>query len=207
MGEAYLEDPDVRLMLRVKEGDQASFAELVERHSGLLVNFMMRFFGTRAVGEDLAQEVFLRVWRAAPQYEPRARFKTWLLTIATNVSLNRKRWESRRPLFTLQGDDDGSSGIERVPGSEPAPDEMPEREELKNKVRAAIAELPEQQRAALIMSRYDQLPYAEIAETLDISVMAVKSLINRAKEGLKKRLAHELQDWYPQDPAVHRGAS
>ncbi|MCB9833457.1 MAG: sigma-70 family RNA polymerase sigma factor [Planctomycetes bacterium] len=206
MGEAYLEDPDVQLMLRVKDGDQDAFAVLVDRHAPLLVNYMTRFVGTQTSGEDLAQEVFLKVWRAAPGYEPRARFKTWLLTIATNVSLNCKRWQSRRPFLSLdRGADDGDrAGIEQVAGREPSPVDLPETEELKRQVREAIADLPEQQRAALIMSRYEQLPYADIAEALDVSVMAVKSLVNRAKEGLKKRLAPVLKDWYPQDPAVQR---
>jgi RNA polymerase sigma-70 factor, ECF subfamily len=87
------DDPDVQLMLKVKAGDRTAFEELVHRHSSFLVNFMFKFTGSAATAEDLAQEAFFKVFRAASGYEPTARFKTWLLTIAANLCMNRKRWE------------------------------------------------------------------------------------------------------------------
>ncbi|MFT7616548.1 MAG: RNA polymerase sigma-70 factor (ECF subfamily) [Planctomycetota bacterium] len=199
MGNKYLEDLDVQLMLRVRNGDDEAFATIVEKHASMLVNFMYRYVGCRVTGEDLAQDVFMRVFRAAPNYEPKARFKTWLLTIATNICLNQKRWEKHRNHLSLSRDDqdDGPRGSVELDSGAESPDDSMEKEELRERVRDAIAGLPEKQRAALLLRRYEQLSYAEIATSLGLSLMAVKSLLNRAKEGLKERLGRDLEDWYP----------
>ena len=201
MTKRYLEDPDVQCMLRIREGDAVAFEEMVARYAPILVNFMRRFVGTDSVAEDLAQEVFLKVHRAAPGYEPTARFKTWILTIATNLCLNEKRRAGRRPFVSL--DDDGGredGAAERVRDRGPAPEARMDATELQSKVRLAIAALPENQRAVLIMARYEELSYAEIAEATGSSVMAVKSLLNRAKTKLKNLLERELQDFLVAPP-------
>ena len=204
MGNQYLEDLDVQLMLRVRQGDQEAFASLVERHAPMLVNFMSRYIGCRATGEDLAQDVFLRVFKAAPSYEPKARFKTWLLTIATNICLNRQRWQKHRNHLSLCGEDEEGCGMpaSQLDSGRPGPEAAAEKEELKARVREAIASLPERQRVAILLYRYEQFSYAEIAANLGMSLMAVKSLLNRAKEGLRARLSRELQEWYPVDTAL-----
>lgn len=188
------EDPDVQLMLKVKSGDRTAFEELVRRHSSLLVNFMFKFVGSLATAEDLAQEAFFKVFKAAPTYEPTARFKTWLLTIAANLCMNRKRWEKRRFHHSLDasGDDDRRPADE-VAGSEAPPSADMERSELRVVVRRAVLSLPESQRLAVILARYHELSYAEIAESMDLTIMAVKSLLNRAKENLRVRLERELK--------------
>ncbi len=207
MSQKYLEDFDVQLMLRVRAGDHDAFAALVERHTAMLVSFMYRYVGCRITGEDLAQDVFMRVFRAAPKYEPKARFKTWLLTIATNICLNRKRWEKHRTHVSLGPiDDDGSRGGGQIDVGAEKPDASMEVEELREQVRAAIAALPEKQRVAILLRRYEQLSYAEIASSLGLSLMAVKSLLNRAKDGLRERLSRELEDWYPADHAATGGS-
>lgn len=201
MTKRYLDDPDVQCMLRIREGDPVAFEEMVGRYAPILVNFMRRFVGTDSVAEDLAQEVFLKVHRAAPNYEPTARFKTWILTIATNLCLNEKRRAGRRPFVSL--DDDGGrevSAAERVTDQGPAPEARMDTSELQTRVRRAIAALPESQRAVLIMARYEGLSYAEIAEATDSSIMAVKSLLNRAKTKLKGLLERDVQDFLVAPP-------
>ena len=206
MSNKYLDDPDVQLMLRVRNGDEEAFASIVEQHASMLVNFMSRYVGCKVTGEDLAQDVFLRVFKAAPRYEPKARFKTWLLTIATNICLNRKRWEKHRNHLSLSPTDDPTQGGHvEVESEVEKPDMAMETEELREKVRLAIADLPEKQRIAILLRRYEQLSYAEIAANLGLSLMAVKSLLNRAKEGLRDRLSREIQEWYPADSALGGG--
>ncbi len=194
-------------MLRVRDGDDGAFAALVDRHASMLVNFMYRYVGCRSTGEDLAQDVFMRVIKAAPNYEPKARFKTWILTIATNICLNRKRWEKHRNHLSLsQSDDDmGPRSNNEIDVRAEEPEVAMEVEELKERVREAIADLPEKQRVAILLRRYEGLSYAEIAASLELSLMAVKSLLNRAKDGLKDRLSHDLEAWCPQGLAVDRG--
>lgn len=206
MSDKYLDDTDVQLMLRVRAGDGDAFAILVERHSSMLVNFMSRYVGCPVTGEDLAQDVFMRVFKAAPRYEPKARFRTWLLTIATNICLNRKRWEKHRYHLSINRDDEADgAGAAELEGATEKPDMELENEELREKVRAAIADLPEKQRVAILLRRYQQLSYSEIAASLGLSLMAVKSLLNRAKEGLRERLSREIQDWLPEGSALQGG--
>ena len=201
MADEYLEDPDVKRMLRVREGDESAFEELVAGYGSLLMAFMKRFVGPSGPVEDLAQDVFLKVHRAAPTYEPRARFKTWLLTIATNVCLNEKRRASRHFQHSLDqsmgsGDgDDGARLSEQVEDDGARPDSDMEAVELKSKVRAAIDGLPDNQRMAILLARFEQMSYADIGATMGLSVMAVKSLLNRAKNNLKDALSREIQDF------------
>ena len=193
----YLDDPDVILMLQVQKGSEEAFSQLVERFAPILVNFMYKFVDSVAAAEDLSQEVFLKVHRAAPKYEPKAKFKTWILTIATNVSLNQQRYERRRRHLSLDAsmDREGGPGLgAALSDGGDAPDENLGRTEVARKVREAIASLPDNQRNAVVLARYEECSYAEIGEMMGLSLMAVKSLLNRAKENLREVLARELKE-------------
>ena len=198
MGNARGSDPDATLMLAVKAGDRSAFDELVSRHAAFLVNFFARQMGHRDLAEDLAQETFLKVYRARKGYRPTARFRTWLLTIATNLSHNRKRYEGHRFHLSLdaapaEGGGDGGPMIADYRHENPDADL--EREELGERVRAAILELPENQRMAVALHRFEGMPYAEIATAMKLTAKAVKSLLNRAKENLRKRLERDIKDY------------
>ena len=189
------EDLDVRLMLRARGGDREAFGVLVDRHGGPLVRFIARTVPDRHLAEDLAQDVLLRALRAAPTYRPTARFRTWLLTIATNVCINRRRQAGRHTHASLEASDDeaGASARSRVPddGGDPAaPVESAERCRL---VREAVLSLPDRQRLAVILLRYEEMSYVAIGEVMGLSTMAVKSLLNRAKDTLKDKLAPRLR--------------
>ena len=195
MGNAGGSDPDVALMLALKAGNSSAFDELVTRHAALLVGFFYRQMGHRDLAEDLAQETFLKVYRARDGYRPTARFKTWLLTIATNLSLNRKRYEGHRFHLSLdaprgEGGGDAGSGIADNRGE--SPEAALERDELGERVRAAVQGLPNNQRTAVSLHRFEGLSYADIAEVMGLSGKAVKSLLNRAKENLRVRLEREI---------------
>jgi RNA polymerase sigma-70 factor (ECF subfamily) len=187
-----LADPDVALMLRAKDGDLRGFEQLFSKHSKALVNFVKRFVPNAAVAEELSQEIFLKIYRARSAYEPRSRFKTFLYRIATNHCLNELRRGHYRERFESidQGleTDDGRVRTE-ISDVRPGSQAVLEAAELSTAVEAAISALPETQRAALLLLRYQGLSYEEIAEALELSIPAVKSLLNRAKTALKERLA------------------
>jgi RNA polymerase sigma-70 factor (ECF subfamily) len=192
-------DPDVALMLAVQEDRPGAFEELVGRHASTLVGFFFRRMGTRDVAEDLAQETFLKVFRARHAYEPRARFRTWLLTIATNVALNRKRYDGYRYHLSLDTPPQQADGEARPPAVRDRRAEDPglgaERAELRQRVRVAVLSLPENQRLALVLFRFEGLSYQEVGEVMGLGCAAVKSLMNRAKTNLRERLEHDLMDW------------
>ncbi|MBI5800375.1 MAG: sigma-70 family RNA polymerase sigma factor [Verrucomicrobia bacterium] len=185
-------DPDAMLMLRVKRGDRAAFEELVARYQQPVLNFIFRTLPDATEAEDLAQGVFVQVWKSAARYEPSAKFSTWLFTIARNLCLNEFRRRSRHPADSLDapahaGTDEprGHSVEEKRVAS--ASDAML-CGELEEKVAEALAALPENQRTALLLWQRDELAYDDIAEVLGCSLSAVKSLIHRARETLKARL-------------------
>lgn len=177
-------EPDAELMLRVKEGDAASFALLLERHRAPVVHFLYRMVQNQAVAEELAQEVFLRVYRARATYEPTAKFTTWLFRIAMHLALNSLR--DGRPEKLQESLDDGM----RLPDGNPTIEqELLYRVKL-DEVRQAIAALPDKQRAAVLMHKYEEMEYTQIARVLNCSESALKSLLFRAYETLRARLAH-----------------
>ena len=182
---------DVRLMLLVSAGDTAAFEELVERHQRLVVGTVARMLGNNSEVEDISQQVFVRVWRSAKRYVPRAKFTTWLLKITRNLVFNELRRRSRHAQTSLQPETEES---ERPIRDERAiaPDAALLEQELQEAVEAAIARLPETQRMAVVLRRYDELSYEEIAEILDQSVPAVKSLLFRARTELRARLSRYL---------------
>jgi RNA polymerase sigma-70 factor (ECF subfamily) len=182
---------DVRLMELVSAGDSGAFEQLVERHQRLVVGTVGRMLGNTSDAEDIAQQVFVRVWKSAKRYVPRAKFTTWLLKITRNLVFNELRRRSRHPQVPLQAE---SEEEERPIRDENAlaPDALMLEQELQKAIDAAIANLPETQRMAVILRRYEELSYEEIAETLDQSVSAVKSLLFRARTELRESLQRYL---------------
>ena len=177
-------------MLRVREGDDTSFALLLERHRGPVVHFLYRMVQNQAVSEELAQEVFLRVYRSRATYEPTAKFTTWLFRIATHVALNSIR--DRKKEKGHESLDEGMlDGLERQVADRQQTVEQEMVHEVKlREVRQAIEALPAKQRAAVLMHKYEGLDYGQIAGVLSCSESAIKSLLFRAYESLRGRLAH-----------------
>jgi len=184
---------DIRLMGLAGTGDTDAFERLVERHQRLVIGTVGRMLGTNSEAEDIAQQVFVRVWKNVKRYVPRAKFTTWLLKITRNLVFNELRRRSRHPQVPLQSESDEE---ERPLKDEHAvaPDASLLGDELQRAVDAAIAKLPETQRMAVILRRYDELSYEEIAETLDQSVSAVKSLLFRARTELRENLKRYLAE-------------
>ena len=182
---------DVRLMQLVSAGETVAFEELVERHQRLVAGTVARMLGSNSDVEDIAQQVFVRVWKSAKRYIPRAKFTTWLLKITRNLVFNELRRRSRHPQLPLQVE---SEDEERPIKDEraTAPDASLLEQELQRAIETAITQLPETQRMAVVLRRYDELSYEEIAEVLDQSVPAVKSLLFRARTELRTRLTRYL---------------
>jgi RNA polymerase sigma-70 factor (ECF subfamily) len=182
---------DVRLMRLVSEGDTDAFEDLIERHQALVAGTVARMLGSNSDVEDIAQQVFIRVWKSARRYVPRAKFTTWLLKITRNLVFNELRRSKRRAHVPLQSE----PGAEELPlkdDANPAPDASLLETELQQAIEDAIAQLPESQRMALVLRRYEQLSYEQIAEVLDLSVPAVKSVLFRARTELRSRLSKYL---------------
>ncbi|HMD50455.1 MAG TPA: sigma-70 family RNA polymerase sigma factor, partial [Bryobacteraceae bacterium] len=182
-------DKDAELMLRVREGDQACFTLLLERHRNAVIHFLYRMVLNQAVAEELAQEVFLRVYRFRLSYQPTAKFTTWLFRIATHLGLNSIR-DGRHERVQERLDREIDGATRQVEDRKRTVEqELLYRAKLRE-VRQAIENLPSKQRAAVVMHKYEELGYAEIANVLMCSESAVKSLLFRAYETLRMRLAH-----------------
>ncbi|MGB9069458.1 MAG: sigma-70 family RNA polymerase sigma factor [Candidatus Acidiferrales bacterium] len=182
---------DVQLMLDVKAGDEASFDFLLQRYRSPLVNFLNRMVRDQATAEDLAQEVFLRVYRARKQYTPSAKFTTWLFRIATNLALNSVRDNRHNRMgVSIDGpaDGDDSPPLELKAREIRIDERMIERDRVEI-IRRAIWSLPEKQRAAVLLHKYEEMDYGEIAGILDCSEGALKSMLFRAYETLRVELA------------------
>ncbi|MCC6466287.1 MAG: RNA polymerase sigma factor [Planctomycetes bacterium] len=188
--------PDNELMRRVAQGDDDAFRLLFERHYRLAYSVIYRHIGVQSVAEDLVQDAFLRVYRAAPKYEPSAKFSTWLYTIVSNLCLNYKRDRARDRLRLVSAGEDGEGNpLEQLAGTtDPPGGEEEEREQRARLIRAALDSLPENQRMALILSKYENKSYEEVAEVLETTVAAVKSLASRARATLREKLARHFGD-------------
>jgi RNA polymerase sigma-70 factor (ECF subfamily) len=181
---------DAELMLRVRDGNEAAFALLLERHRAPVVHFLFRMIQNRAISEELAQEVFLRVYRSRGTYEPTAKFTTWLFRIATHLALNWIR-DGKKEKSQDSLDAGTAEGLDRqVADRSLTVEQRLLRESRMSEIRGAIEALPEKQRAAVLMHKYEELGYAQIAKALECSESAVKSLLFRAYESLRERLAH-----------------
>ncbi|MDX1983304.1 MAG: RNA polymerase sigma factor [Bryobacteraceae bacterium] len=181
---------DAELMLRVRDGCNSSFAILLERHRGPVVHYMFRMVQNQAVAEELAQDVFLRVYRSRATYEPTAKFRTWLFRIATHLALNWLR-DGKHERGQESLDEELGDGMTRqVPDGRPTVEDRMLRDSRFEEVRKAIQTLPEKQRAAVLMHKYQEMDYAAIAGVFECSESAVKSLLFRAYETLRTRLAH-----------------
>src|SRR5438876_4877913 len=182
---------DVRLMRLVSQGDTSAFEELVERHQALVAGTVARMLGSNSDVEDIAQQVFIRVWKSASRYVPRAKFTTWLLKITRNLVFNELRRTKRRAQVPLESEASADEPALKDE-SNPAPDASLLEVELRKAIEEAIMHLPETQRMALVLRRYEQLSYEQIAEVLNLSVPAVKSVLFRARTELRSRLRRYL---------------
>lgn len=194
-----LQDPDVRLMLQVRDDDAAAFDELMLRYQNRLVTVLEHLIGRRDQAEDLAQEVFLRVYRARKRYVVGAKFSTWLYTIANHVAANALRSMSRRPEVNLTArtsDSGGTSALDSMAlaASGAMPARQLDKAELRDVVRAALAGLSERQRMAVLLNKFENMSYADIAVTMNMSPQAIKSLLSRARVNLKEILEPYLSD-------------
>ena len=190
MGASAALDYDAQLMLRVKDGDGASFTELLDKHRSSVVHFLFRMIQDQAVSEELAQEVFLRVYRSRNSYEPTAKFTTWLFRIATHLALNWLRDGKNERAQERLDEINGDGPIREVADRGVTVEQKMLHEVRLDEIRRAIAGLPDKQRAAVLMHKYQEMEYAAIARALECSESAVKSLLFRAYETLRARLAH-----------------
>ena len=191
-GESEEDTEDVRLMRLVARGDTVAFEKLIERHQSLVIGTVARMLGSNSDVEDIAQQVFIRVWKSASRYVPRAKFTTWLLKITRNLVFNELRRAKRRAHAPLQPD----ANVEEMQlkdESNPSPDASLLELELQEAIEKAIGELPETQRMALVLRRYEEFSYEQIADILNLSVPAVKSVLFRARTELRVRLGNYLK--------------
>ena len=184
---------DVQLMLEVKQGDEAAFELLLQRYRTPLCHFLSRMVRDPALAEDLAQEVFLRVYRARKDYQPSAKFTTWLFRIATNLALNAIRdgrfHKSEDSLDERREGEDGESVAFEVPDGHASAEQHLIEEDRAIMIRRAVLALPEKQRAAVLLHKFHEMEYEDIARILDCSLSALKSLLFRAYETLRVQLA------------------
>lgn len=184
-----LQDPDVRLMLQVRDDDAAAFEELVLRYQNRLLTVLVHLVRDRDLAEDLAQDVFLRMYRARKTYVPGSKFSTWLFTIANHVASNQRRAKSRRREVHVEGH--GSSGIANpLEGMAKAssgmmPTRQIEKAEMRDIVQIAVDTLSDRQRMAVLLNKFEGMSYAEIAEAMEMTPQAIKSLLSRARDNLK----------------------
>jgi RNA polymerase sigma-70 factor (ECF subfamily) len=196
-------DTDAALMLRVKQGDNAAFAELVDKYKQSVMNLVYRMLRDANEAEDIAQNVFLQVHRSAHRYEVTAKFSTWLFTIARNLCLNEIRRRSRHPSEPLDEPHPDQDNLPRHQYEDKKTSSPPDtllHGELEEKIEAALTELPENQRTAILLCRQDELSYEEISDVLGCSLSATKSLIHRGRETLKQKLKPYLRTGSWSDP-------
>jgi RNA polymerase sigma-70 factor (ECF subfamily) len=183
-------DGDSELMLRVRDGDQGSFELLLEKHRGPMIHFLHRMVQNDAVAEELSQEVFLRVFKSRGSYQPSAKFTTWLFRIGTHLALNWIRDGRNEKLQTSLDKETADGASRQVPDRRRTVEQELLYQAKLREVRQAIQCLPAKQRAAVMMHKYEEMEYAQIASVIGCSEAAVKSLLFRAYEALRARLAH-----------------
>ena len=185
---------DLRWMERIKTGDETAFREMIEAHQHRIIGTVAKMLGDESDAEDVAQQVFIRVWKSAPRWQPTAKVTTWLYKITRNLVFNETRRRKRHPVQSLDATiNDGDRPQQFTDtGVKPADTALLDNE-MQAAIQRAIDELPEQQRMAIILRRYDEVPYEEIGEILDLSVPAVKSVLFRARTDLREKLRRYLE--------------
>jgi RNA polymerase sigma-70 factor (ECF subfamily) len=178
-------EPEIEWMARIRDGDMEAFRLLVEAQQTRVVGTITKMLGSDAEAEDLAQQVFIRIWKSAPRYKPTAKFTTWLFRITRNLVFN----ELRRKRHFVNRVEEIPEPVER---SEKEPDQVLLDSELQAAIQDAINKLPETQRLAIVLRRYEEMPYEEIAKVMGTTVPAVKSILFRARAELRERLAKYL---------------
>ncbi len=187
------EESDITLMQRAGQGDLAAFEIIVQRHQHAVIGTAAKMLGNPAEAEDIAQMVFLRAWKSAPRYHPDAKFTTWLMTITRNLVFNEGRRKKRARLEPLETPDEFGQPIRQISDASQVPaDKKAVQNEVQSAIDRAIAALPEQPRMALILRRYENMPYEDIAKVLKTSVPSVKSMLFRTRVTLKEQLAEYL---------------
>jgi RNA polymerase sigma-70 factor (ECF subfamily) len=190
----WLTDPDVRLMIRVRDGDDRAFTELAERYGSRVLGYFCRQLGDRSEAEDLTQEVLMRLYRSRDRYQPRARFATWVFHITQNVARNALRSRRRHPAVHLDVRADDERRLEALLADEgDSPSRPLERHELAGIVRAAVADLEGRQRTAMELHQFEDRTYAEVAAKLEMTPKAAKSLLYRARNQLRTVLARFME--------------
>lgn len=190
--EEVSDEESVALMARVKNGDERAFERLIEIHQNAVIGTVARMLGNVEDAHDVAQQVFIRVWKSAPRYEPTAKFTTWLYTIMRNLVFNEIRRRGRKKEVSLDAPTLDDKPRELMHPTAEGADVIAQREELEKALDAAIAKLPEKQRIAVALRRYQETPYEELCKILNMSLPAMKSLIFRARMELRKHLASYL---------------
>ena len=182
--------PSEELMARIAEGDEDAFEILVNRHQTSILNLVYRFIGDRTQAKDLAQEVFMRVWQSAKSYEPKAKFTTWIYRITANLCFNELKSARRKKWFSFNwSDEDGEHTFEEtLSDNAPSAEDLLLEKERSRQISDALQSLPDNQRMALVLKRYDDLSYQEIAQIIGCSVSAVESLLVRAKRTLQEKM-------------------
>ena len=178
------------LMARIGKGDEDAMEILVNRHQASILNLVYRFIGDRTQAKDLAQEVFIRVWQSAKRYEPKAKFTTWVYRITANLCFNELKSARRKKWFSFnRSDENGEHTIEEtLSDSAPSAEALLLEKERSRQISDALQCLPENQRMALVLKRYDDLSYQEIGQIIGCSVSAVESLLVRAKRTLREKM-------------------
>jgi RNA polymerase sigma-70 factor (ECF subfamily) len=194
-------DPDVRLMIQIRDDVPGAFEAMVSRYQDRLVGVLVHVVGNLEEAEDLSQDVFLRVYKARKGYRPKAKFSTWLFTIANNLAMNHARDKKRKPAASLGATDgDGSradSPAFAVPGREKTASAQMRQVELSEIVREAVAVLGEDQKMAVLLSKFEEMSYTEIGQVMNRTPAAVKSLLARARNELRERLEPYLESDAP----------
>ena len=186
------DDQDILWMLRVAQGDTTAFELLIEAHQARVVGTIAKMLGDELDAQDIAQQVFLRVWNSANRYQPTAKFTTWLFKITRNLVFNELRRRKRHPVTALEREEDGHH-FQATDHQGKTPDQALVDGEMHAAISQAIESLPELQRMAIVLRRYEEMPYEEIAEILKLSVPAVKSILFRARTELRAKLKSYLE--------------
>ncbi len=195
MSEDASSEQDLLWMERIAHGDTEALELLIEAHQARVIGTVAKMLGDETDAEDIAQQVFIRVWKSAARYQPTAKFTTWLFKITRNLVFNEMRRRKRHPITSLERETDAGENFSQTPDPAAAgPDRSLLETELQRAIQEAIDALPETQRMAIILRRYEDLSYEEIGEVLDISVPAVKSVLFRARADLRVRLQKYLDE-------------